>query len=150
MSNTLMLSPKTNRDIIIEHLTNLNIQGLQESLSDKYSYCDISKKEFLSRLEYVFDKLKEEGTVRLTIRQSICAGCNSGARVLLLVSEETRKFLAFAIDINNEEEVIDLFSCNRFIINHFPDYLNYVHISFDFDNNYFFDVFPALEMPIGK
>ncbi len=149
MSNTLILYPKTNRDIIIDHIANLNIQGLHETLSDEYTYCDISKKDFLKQLEYVFNNLKDEGTQRLTKRESICAGCNAGARVLLFVSEETRKFLAFAIDVN-EEEVIDIFSCNRFIINNFPEYLNYLHISFDFDENYFFDVFPALEMPLGK
>ena len=150
MSNTLTLFPKTNRDTIIEDLINLNIHGLQESLSDKYSYCDISKKDFLKQLGYVFNKLKDEGTQRLAIRQSICAGCNAGARVLLLISEETKKFFAFAIDVNEDQEVIDIFSCNKFIINHFPEYLNYVHISFDFDENYFFDVFPALKMPSGK
>ena len=47
MSNTLILYPKTNRDIIIDHIANLNIQGLHKTLSDEYTYCDISKKDFL-------------------------------------------------------------------------------------------------------
>jgi len=140
----------TNHEIVIGHIANLNVHGLNETLSDKHDYNELPKSKFLNLLSGVFNQLKSNGSVRLDVVTSICAGCQAGARVKLFICEKTKSFLAFAIDVNDQSEVTDIFSCNKFTIKHFPNYQDYVHISFDTDNNSFFLIKPLNGLPTGE
>jgi hypothetical protein len=140
----------SNLETVIMHISSLNIQGLNQSLNDKYEYNDLPKKEYIRLLGGVFEKLKAAGTKNLVIRDSFCAGCQAGARVKIFISEETKRFFAFAIDTNDQKEVIDIFNCNKFTIKHFPTYHDYTIISFDTDENLYFEVKPFWDFPEGK
>lgn len=137
----------SNLEQVVSFISELNIESLSLVLNEKNLYNELPKMVFISILGNLFDNLKEKGITTLLVKESICAGCQAGARVKLFISKETKRFLAFAIDVNDTGEVIDIFSCNMYTIKHFPDYQDYMHISFDTDDNSFFETPPLKYLP---
>lgn len=150
MNNQPAKSERNNLEIVVDYIANLNIQGLNEVLNENYDYNDLPKKQFIKLLNGVFTKLKSTGANSLKVLQSFCAGCQAGARVKLFVCHETKRVLAFAIDSNEKFEVTDIFNCNKFTINNFPEYKEYTQISFDTDDNSFFEIKPFWDLPKGQ
>ena len=138
---------KSNLEQVVFFISELNIEGLKTALNDNNLYNELPKEKFIKILGDVFQVMKEKGATKLKVKQSICAGCQAGARVKLFISEELKIFLAFAIDINETGEVSDIFSCNMYTIKYFPNYRDYIHLSFDTDENYFFEIPPLENLP---
>ena len=147
MTNTDFNTEKLQHEAVLQALSNMDTDALNKLLSDKYTYNDLSKEFFLKQLDRVFVRLKEMGSQQLHKFPGLCAGCEAGAKVILLVSKETKRFLALVIEKNSRNEVYDIFSCNLFTVKHFPGYKEYTHIGFDTISNYFFDDPVKREMP---
>ena len=102
-------------DQFAHYFSNLNLEGIANLMEDdiKYDGGNLSKMDYLERMESVFEFLKSENVNQLEVVNISCSGCNAGLTGFGFFSPVLRVFYSFILEIE-DSKLTDLIECSSF------------------------------------
>jgi hypothetical protein len=92
------------------YFSKLDINGLDNVLSNQNSYDGITKQEYLELIEKHFVSLKDNGIQTLRAIPGVCDGCEKGCSGFTFLDEKGGFFMDFMIMVN-DSEIINFMEC---------------------------------------
>ena len=92
------------------YFSKLDINGLENVLSNQNNYDGITKQEYLELIEKHFISLKENGIQSLKAMPGVCDGCEKGCSGFTFLDEKEGFFMDFMIKVK-DSEIVDLMEC---------------------------------------
>lgn len=105
-----------NRKNIIESISKMDTQALNNLLKDEFTYSDVSKVDFLNILNTYFNQFKKDGNSYLEVHKGSCMSNYCDAKddmALSFVCNKTRDALNLIFKESNHE-FFDIFECHNF------------------------------------
>ena len=95
------------------YFSKLDINGLDNVLSNQNYYDGISKQEYLELIEKHFVRIKKHGIQSLKAMPGVCDGCEKGCSGFTFLDEKGGFFMDFMIKVK-DSEIVDLMECYNF------------------------------------
>lgn len=92
------------------YFSKLDINGLENVLSNQNSYDGITKQEYLELIEKHFVRLKNNGIHSLKYIPGVCDGCEKGCSGFTFLDEKDGFFMDFMVMVN-DSEIINFMEC---------------------------------------
>lgn len=103
-------------DQVVQAICQMDVPALHTLLSSSYTYNDVYKDVFISKLDEVFYRYREAGDSHLTASPGQCAGknCNNcGIKGFRFIGELSRNYLDLLFEWDGTE-LTDIFNCGLF------------------------------------
>ena len=92
------------------YFSKLDINGLENVLSNQNNYDGISKQEYLELIEKHFVSLKNKGINSLKAIPGVCDGCEKGCSGFTFLDEKDGFFMDFMIKVK-DSEIVNFMEC---------------------------------------
>ena len=92
------------------YFSKLDVNGLENLLSNENNYDGISKQEYLELIEKSFVSLKNNGIQTLKAIPGVCDGCEKGCSGFTFLDEKDGFFMDFMVKVN-DSEIINFMEC---------------------------------------
>ncbi|MEY3499138.1 MAG: hypothetical protein RL308_807 [Bacteroidota bacterium] len=100
-------------DSFAHYFSKLDINGLENVLSNQNNYDGISKEEYLILIEKEFISLKNNGIHSLKAIPGVCDGCEKGCSGFTFLDEKDGYFMDFILKIE-DSEIVNFMECYNF------------------------------------
>ena len=97
-------------DSFAHYFSKLDINGLENVLSNQNNYDGITKQEYLELIEKQFFSLKSNGIQSLKAIPGVCDGCEKGCSGFTFLDEKDGFFMDFMVKIK-DSEIVNLMEC---------------------------------------
>ncbi len=91
----------------------MDIDMLDDILSDEHTYKDVDKKTFLDELSKVFNEFINDGDTHLMAFEGACNSCIKGKFGYTFVGNVSHNHLSMIFDIK-DDKIVDLYDCVEF------------------------------------
>ena len=92
------------------YFSKLDINGLENVLSNQNYYDDISKQKFIELMEKHFVSLKDNGIQSLKAIPGVCGGCEKGCSWFTFLDEKGGFFMDFMVKVK-DSEIVNFMEC---------------------------------------
>ena len=96
------------------YFSKLDINGLENVLSNQNNYDGITKQEYLDLIEKHFISLKSNGIQTLTAIPGVCDGCEKGCSGFTFLDEKDGFYMDFMVKVK-DSEIVDLMECYNLV-----------------------------------
>jgi hypothetical protein len=107
---TFVKKAKNQLDAFAHYFSMLDVNGLENVLSNQNNYDGITKQEYLELIEKHFISLKNNGIHSLKSILGVCDGCEKGCLGFTFLDERDGFFMDFMIKVK-DSEIVDLMEC---------------------------------------
>ena len=107
---TFVKKAENQLDAFVHYFSKLDLNGLENVLSNQNNYDGISKQEYLELIEKHFVSLKDNGIQTLKAIPGVCDGCEKGCSGFTFLDEKEGFFMDFMIKVKNSE-IVNFMEC---------------------------------------
>jgi len=120
------------------YFSKLDINGLDNVLSNQNNYDGITKQEYLELIEKHFISLKNNGIQSLKAIPGVCDGCEKGCSGFTFLDEKDGFYMDFMVKVN-DSEIVNFMECYNLVNEvEIPNKLEHISVkpfSLDTDND---------------
>ena len=110
---TFVKKTKNPLDAFAHYFSKLDINGLENVLSNQNNYDGITKEEYLNLIEKVFINFKNKGIQSLKPLPGVCDGCEKGCSGFTFLDEKEGFFMDFMVKVK-DSEIVNFMECYNF------------------------------------
>jgi hypothetical protein len=107
---TFVKKAENQLEAFAHYFSMLDVNGLENVLSNQNNYDGITKQEYLELIEKHFVSLKDNGIQSLKAIPGVCNGCEKGYSGFTFLDEKDGFFMDFMVMVN-DSEIINFMEC---------------------------------------